>query len=85
MPLEPASAPEPVVVAVDMGYGHLRAATPIAEALGTTVLQVDRAPVVRPEEERLWARVRKGYELVRTTFFELAAKSGSDLGVVSKM
>ncbi len=64
MPLEPASAPEPVVVAVDMGYGHLRAATPIAEALGTVVLQVDRAPVVRPEEERLWARVRKGYELV---------------------
>lgn len=64
MPIEPASAPKPVVVAVDMGYGHLRAATPIAEALGTAVLQVDRAPVVGPEEERLWARVRKGYELV---------------------
>ena len=62
MPLEP--APAPAVVAVDMGYGHLRAATAIAEALGTPVLQVDRAPVVGPDEERLWARVRKGYELV---------------------
>jgi hypothetical protein len=57
-------ATKPVVVAVDMGYGHLRAAAPLAEALGTEVLQVDRAPVVAPEEERLWRRVRRGYEAV---------------------
>jgi hypothetical protein len=56
--------PEPVVVAVDMGYGHLRAATPLADALGTEVLQVDRAPLVAPGEERLWRRVRRGYEAV---------------------
>ncbi len=58
------SPPKPVVVAVDMGYGHLRAATPLAEALGTDVLQVDRAPLVAPDEERLWRRVRRGYEAV---------------------
>jgi hypothetical protein len=54
----------PIVAAVDMGYGHLRAAAPIAAALGTTVLHVDRAPVVEPMEERLWRRARGGYEWV---------------------
>ena len=52
----------PAVVAVEMGYGHLRAATPLAEALGTEVLQVDRPPLVAPEEEKLWRRVRRAYE-----------------------
>lgn len=64
MTLDPDHAPKPVVVAVDMGYGHLRAATPIADALGTRVLEVDRAPLVGQEEARLWARVRAGYELI---------------------
>ncbi len=59
-----ATAPKPLVVAVDMGYGHLRAAAPLADALGTAVLQVDRAPLVAREEERLWRRVRGAYELV---------------------
>lgn len=64
MPSDPSAAPGPVVVAVDMGYGHLRAATSLADALGTEVFQVDRAPIVAPEEERLWRRVRGAYELV---------------------
>ncbi len=55
---------KPVVVAVDMGYGHLRAAAPLADALGTEILQVDRAPVVAREEERVWRRVRRAYEWV---------------------
>ncbi|HET9551726.1 MAG TPA: hypothetical protein VFP50_02055 [Anaeromyxobacteraceae bacterium] len=55
---------KPLVVAVDMGYGHLRAATPIAEALATAVAQVDKAPIVAPSEERLWRRVRFAYEAV---------------------
>ena len=59
-----AAHPLPAIVAVDMGYGHLRAATPIAEALGCEVLQVDRPPVVAPEEERLWRNVRSAYEAV---------------------
>src|SRR5512138_1459392 len=54
----------PAVVAVEMGYGHLRAATPLAEALGAEVLQVDRPPLVAPGEARLWRRVRRGYEAV---------------------
>jgi hypothetical protein len=60
----PQSRDRPVVVAVDMGYGHLRAATPLADALGGEVVQVDRPPIVGPEEARLWARVRRGYELI---------------------
>ncbi len=54
----------PLVIAVEMGYGHLRAATPLAEGLGTQVTHVDRPPLVDPGEEKLWARVRGAYELV---------------------
>ena len=53
---------KPLVVAVDMGYGHLRAARPLARLLETEVTQVDRAPLAGPEEQRLWARVRRAYE-----------------------
>jgi hypothetical protein len=60
--MEPAVPARPVVVAVEMGYGHLRAAAPLADALGTEVLHVDRPPLVAPEEGRLWARVRRAYE-----------------------
>jgi hypothetical protein len=56
--------PQPLVVAVDMGYGHMRAATPLAEAVGTAVTQLDRAPLVDAEEAKLWARVRRGYEAI---------------------
>jgi len=52
----------PLVVAVDMGYGHLRAARPLARLLGTEVAQVDRPPLAGPEEQRLWAGVRRAYE-----------------------
>jgi hypothetical protein len=62
---DPSAPPaKPLVVAVEMGYGHLRAAAPVADALGTEVLQVDRAPLVAPGEERIWSRVRRSYELV---------------------
>jgi hypothetical protein len=64
MSLDLVPAVRPLVVAVDMGYGHLRAATPIAEALGTGVSQVDRPPIVAPVEVKLWRRVRLAYEAV---------------------
>jgi hypothetical protein len=54
----------PIVAAVDMGYGHLRAAAPIAAGFGTSILHADRPPVVGPEEERLWRRARSGYEWI---------------------
>ncbi len=64
MTTTPPPARPPLVVAADMGYGHLRAATPLAEAFGTVVSQVDRPPIVAPAEEKLWRRVRTGYEAV---------------------
>lgn len=57
-------AQAPLVVAVDMGYGHLRAARPIADALGVPLLHADRPPLApEPSEGKLWARVRGAYEL----------------------
>ncbi len=54
--------PKPIVAAVEMGYGHLRAARSIADALGEPILHVDRAPLAGPAEQRLWRRVRATYE-----------------------
>lgn len=54
---------KPCVVAVDMGYGHLRAARPLAQLLDSEVVHVDRPPLVGDEERRLWERVRGAYEL----------------------
>ena len=53
----------PLVAAVDMGYGHLRAAHALAGALGQEVVQVDGPPLAGPAEARLWARVRGAYEV----------------------
>lgn len=53
----------PLVVAVEMGYGHLRPAHALAEALGAEVLRADRPPLARPEEARLWEASRRFYEL----------------------
>lgn len=52
----------PVVAAIDMGYGHLRAARPLAEALGVRVVAIDRPPLADAEEEALWRRTRRLYE-----------------------
>jgi hypothetical protein len=54
----------PAVASVTMGYGHLRAAYPIAERLGVEVLEVDAAPIVDPKEARLWAWVRRMHEVL---------------------
>jgi hypothetical protein len=62
---QPRSLAERVaLVAVDMGYGHLRAAWPLAEALGCRVLELDRPPLATGEESRRWQRTRAGYELI---------------------
>ena len=44
----------PLVVAVEMGYGHLRAAHNIAESLGTSITRMDMPPVAGPAEAALW-------------------------------
>jgi hypothetical protein len=52
----------PLVVAVEMGFGHLRAADAVARALGQPLLHADRPPAAAPPEEALWARTRRNYE-----------------------
>ena len=56
------AAPRVTLVAVEMGYGHLRAAHALAEALGAEVLELDRPPLASPEEARAWRRARRVYE-----------------------
>jgi hypothetical protein len=59
---EPPSAQLPVIAAVAMGYGHLRAAHAMAGALGLEIVHVDRPPIAPPEEQRLWDGSRRFYE-----------------------
>ena len=50
------------LVALDMGYGHLRAAHALAPALAAPVLELDRPPLASPAEQRRWGQVRALYE-----------------------
>ncbi len=52
----------PLVVSVDMGYGHLRAAAPLANELGLAVFNADGPDLADAEERGLWARTRRFYE-----------------------
>jgi hypothetical protein len=54
--------PRPVVAAIDMGYGHLRAALPLADALGVPMLRMDLPPLAGSVDRRLWWRTRAMYE-----------------------
>jgi len=50
------------VVAIDMGYGHLRPARSIARLLDLPILHADRPPLADPDEQRRWAAMRRFYE-----------------------
>jgi hypothetical protein len=54
----------PAVVSVDMGYGHLRAAAPLADALGTEILYADSPALADRNERKHWARARTFYEVI---------------------
>lgn len=54
----------PIVVAIDMGYGHLRPAHAIADRLAVSVYEVDRPPLARAEDAEKWAWIRNYYESV---------------------
>ena len=56
------SSLKPLVVAIDMGYGHLRPAHAIADQLGVPVYDVDRPPLANPQDAALWMWVRRYYE-----------------------
>jgi hypothetical protein len=51
-----------MVVAVQMGLGHLRPAAAVANALGKPLLHADREPLAGAAEQRLWRRSRGFYE-----------------------
>lgn len=62
--MKPTNSTTPVVAGVTMGYGHLRAAHPLAERLGVDVLNVDEPPLCEPREAALWRWVRRMHELL---------------------
>jgi hypothetical protein len=53
-----------LLTAIDMGYGHLRAAHALGTALGLPILNVDEEPLADEVEQKLWARARQLYEFV---------------------
>jgi UDP-N-acetylglucosamine:LPS N-acetylglucosamine transferase len=55
---------KPLVVSVDMGYGHMRPAHAVADPLGVPVLHADRAPLADAAERRRWLGARKFHEIV---------------------
>lgn len=58
--MSPPGAPR--VVAVRMGLGHLRAARPLATALGVPLERADEEPLATAAEARLWAATTELYE-----------------------
>lgn len=59
-----AASPRVAVVAIDMGYGHLRPARSLARELNVDILHTDRPPLADVEEQRRWAATRTFYESV---------------------
>ncbi len=55
---------KPLVASVTMGYGHLRAAYPLADALGVDVMAVDEPPLAELSEVKLWSWVRRMHEVL---------------------
>jgi len=63
-PTQAALAPRVAVVAIEMGYGHLRPARSLARELNAEILHTDRPPLADAEEQRRWAATRRFYESV---------------------
>jgi hypothetical protein len=61
------TAPHALLAAIDMGYGHLRAAHALGSALELPVRSADEPALAGPAERKLWARVRRFYEFVSRT------------------
>jgi hypothetical protein len=64
---EPRPALLPLIASIEMGYGHMRAAHSLAQALDLPVMQVDQPPDADDEEQRLWRSLRRLYEVASRT------------------
>src|SRR5205823_14073650 len=69
-----ATSKRPVVAAIDMGYGHLRAALSLAEAFGVPLQRMEEPPLGDERDARFWGRTRNFYEAL-TRFSQLGAVS----------
>ncbi len=58
---------KPSVVAINMGYGHLRAAHALASYLQVPLLEVDQPPLADEGEQARWSRLRHRYERLSQT------------------
>ena len=52
------------VVAVDMGYGHQRAAYPFANSAYHGIINANNYPGISAKEKRVWQSGRKWYEII---------------------
>lgn len=52
------------IISLEMGYGHLRAAYPIADALGCPLYLADEAPIAGEKDARLWQLIRRGHSFL---------------------
>jgi hypothetical protein len=59
--VEPGAA-KVALVAIDMGYGHLRPARSLAHLLNVEVMHTDRPPLADADEQRRWRATRRLYE-----------------------
>ena len=57
-----AQAAKVAVVAIEMGYGHLRPARSLGRELNVEIMHTDRPPLADAEEQRRWQSTRRLYE-----------------------
>jgi hypothetical protein len=56
--------PEMYVIAVDMGYGHQRAAYPFTDSGRHGIINANRYQGIPPNEQKMWESGRKWYEII---------------------
>jgi hypothetical protein len=75
-----------VVVSIEMGYGHLRAAHAVADALGTEVILVDESPIADEVERRSWQWLRRIHRVLSSPtqwpFLERRANALMDMATM---
>ena len=52
------------IISLEMGYGHLRAAYPIADALGCPLYLADEPPIANDKDSWLWQLIRRGHSFL---------------------